>query len=157
MITISHREKEGKKVYKKLDKLKEENSDKINSITDIKELRDFSIHLANELHGFQHMYYELYYKIDASNQKEFEYEFQFKKKIFDIAADYNFIDGLTQKQSLLNALDIVKPRNPIENELMKKWIKSFKQDKLDKYFPVALHKDYKKYLKKTQNVKDPKL
>ncbi len=125
MISISHREKEGEKIYKKFDKQLEKKIEKINSITDIKTLRNYCISLSKELRGFQHMYYELFFKIAKSKRPEFSNKIQLQNHIYNCAHDnLEFAKAnnikFTRSEALNNEIDIrlnqnklVRNREPI--------------------------------------------
>lgn len=162
MITTSHKEKEGEQIYKKFDMLLEENIDKVNSIAensiaDIKKLRDFSISLAKSLHGFQHMYYELFFKIYYSNRIEFSDKHQLKMYIYS-SAQNNLELGqknhtkLIRRKALDQAIDtrltqnsLAQDRKPID-EIEKK----FRKTELD-----IISSENKVLIEWKENLSDP--
>ncbi len=149
-ITLKGRDKDGKKVFSELEEILQKTLLDIDRINNLIELKKLSKKLAKDLHAFQNDFYELWYEINKSNQKEYSDEYQFKVKIFEIAIDYMTNNNLKREKALLKALKFVsiKPKNEAEKKSINIWLSELRNDKLDKFIAGNFYKDFCTYLKK---------
>jgi len=152
-LNFGYKDKEGE-VFKKLEKCYSENLKKIEQTDSLDELKKISVDLAKTLLGFQNEYYMIFNLVQKSKQKEFQFEYTFKRARFITASYYIEKFGLTQKEALLRALNEYEVTNSEGAKLIEKWEKTFKDKTMD--FEIGFVKDFQKFLKKNPQYKKAK-
>jgi hypothetical protein len=149
-ITLKGREREGKKVFAELDEILQKTLMDIDSTISLIELKKLSRKLAKDLYACQNDFYELWYEISKSKQKEYSEEYQFKVKIFEIAIDYMTFNKFKREKALLKALKFVSinPKNEAEKKSINLWLNEFRNNKQDDFLAGNFYKDFCTYLKK---------